>query len=103
MLTLNEVHEKSWAFGDEKYPPFTKMIAADGFQTGYLECQETIPSECIGFAEWIEKGCYYKGQYYSPDGQIAGHGWLEDGDLLANNTEELYSIYLESLKQNNGK
>lgn len=99
MLTINEVHEKAWGFGNEKYTTFTKMIAAEGFESGYLKCQETIPSECIGFAEWTGKSGYVSSCDKEEDGALKTVWHKQRANTNYWTTEEMYSIYIESLKQ----
>jgi hypothetical protein len=91
MLNQQEIRDLS----QEQFP--SDSWGASIFGSGYNVCNETIPSECIGFAEWIQENGY--GSYY-----VNGKAQMWEDinrEPICKTTEELYSIYLESL--NNDK
>lgn len=70
-------------------------ILQQAYDMGYDECKATIPSECIAFGEWIDNNGILKVNH--KDG-ISWYSQTMD-KYLCNTSQELYSIYLESLKQ----
>jgi hypothetical protein len=96
MLTVTEIYKL--AKKDQESHTFANEDIArsyrNGYNYGYKDCQSTIPSECIGFAEWIAEHTFHQ---YVNNGLCR---WRVHGKKLEYSTGELYSIYLESLKQN---
>ena len=98
MATEKEIKDLAVEYAWDHFPSYPTELGdiQDAYTQGYQVCQETIPSECIGFAEWVV--CQKKVVHWS-DGW---HLMFEDGSVNGRvlSESELYSIYLESLKQN---
>jgi hypothetical protein len=87
MLNQQEILDLS----QEHFP--TDSYGAEIFGSGYNVCNETIPSECIAFAEWIDDNQILRVNHkYS----ISWYSQRMD-KFLCSTTVELYSIYLESI------
>jgi hypothetical protein len=69
-----------------------------GYISGYRECQKTIPSECIEFANWISQNNIQQipgGRMF--EGPLYWYSFNKE-DRVCDTTEELFNLYLEETK-----
>jgi hypothetical protein len=96
MLTEKEIKDLAVEYAWDHFPTYPTELGdiQDAYTQGYQVCQETIPSECIGFAEWIDDNQILRVNHKD------GISWYSQrmDKFLCNTSTELYSIYLESLK-----